>query len=286
LIHRDVKPENILLTAAGHAKLTDLGLLKDLHAGPDLTLTRTCLGTVAFMAPEQFGDARQVDARCDVYSLAATLYYVLTGQVPCPGRGYLTVVQKKLRNEFVSPRRLVPSLTQRVEEAICQALDASPARRPTSCRAFAEMVGGPRSAHDGARHNRPKPVKCGHEVPEQSDPQDRRGAPRYPSGLAGTCRPLPWAEPQWPAEVQDISLTGVRLELGHRFEAGAVFNVEVLDNQTNALLIWAVRVRWVRETATRRWSHGCVFDRELSNDELTTLVDHKSPTVVIVQEGS
>src|SRR5579872_1990586 len=112
LIHRDVKPDNILLTKDGQAKLTDLGLIKDLDAGTILTKPRSAMGTVVFTAPEQFENAHEANALCDVYGLGATLYYALTGVMPFQARGNLTLLQKKLRNDFPTPRRLVPTLSE------------------------------------------------------------------------------------------------------------------------------------------------------------------------------
>src|SRR5439155_2934893 len=68
LIHRDVKPDNILFTAAGQAKLGDLGLIKELEGDAELTCAQKGLGTPNFMAPEQFTEAHAADVRCDVYS--------------------------------------------------------------------------------------------------------------------------------------------------------------------------------------------------------------------------
>jgi serine/threonine protein kinase len=86
LVHRDVKPDNILLSAEGKAKLSDLGLVKHLDDKAQLTKALDYLGTPNFMSPEQFKDARHADALSDLYSLAATLYMTVTGEVPFRGQ--------------------------------------------------------------------------------------------------------------------------------------------------------------------------------------------------------
>ena len=82
IVHRDVKPDNIMVTPEGQAKLTDMGLVKDLGADLNLTRTGSGLGTTHYMAPEQFRNARLADARSDIYGLAATLYAILLGDPP------------------------------------------------------------------------------------------------------------------------------------------------------------------------------------------------------------
>jgi serine/threonine protein kinase len=93
LIHRDVKPANILLDGAARARLTDFGVVKWLEGEEGLTATGSFLGTPCFMAPEQFQDSKRVDPRCDVYGLAATVYMALTGEPPFRARGYLSTVR-------------------------------------------------------------------------------------------------------------------------------------------------------------------------------------------------
>src|SRR5262249_37181620 len=88
VVHRDLKPSNLLLTPGRQIKILDLGLARCVQAEigeAGLTREGTGLGTPDYMAPEQFGDARQVDRRADIYSLGCTLYQLLTAEVPFPG---------------------------------------------------------------------------------------------------------------------------------------------------------------------------------------------------------
>ncbi len=142
LVHRDVKPDNILITSAGQAKLADLGLVKETEADLNLTRTGRGLGTPHFMAPEQFRNAKGADIRCDIYSLGATLYQMVTGELPFKSNGPLDAWMKKVQNELTAPRLLVPSLSERLDWAIMRAMSADPATRPTTCREFVEDLTG------------------------------------------------------------------------------------------------------------------------------------------------
>jgi serine/threonine protein kinase len=97
LVHRDVKPSNLMLTPAGEVKVLDLGLARDLHElgeGERITLHGQCLGTLDYMAPEQCADPHAVDIRADVYGLGCTLYELLAGQAPFARPGYASAFQK------------------------------------------------------------------------------------------------------------------------------------------------------------------------------------------------
>jgi serine/threonine protein kinase len=143
MIHRDVKPDNIMVTRGGDAKLTDLGLVKDLDAELNLTKTGRGLGTPHFMAPEQFRNAKNADVKCDVYSLAATLYQMVTGDLPFgKTSGPLDAWMKKVHNDLIPPRKLAPDLSERTDWAIRRAMAADPALRPASCREFIEDLTG------------------------------------------------------------------------------------------------------------------------------------------------
>jgi serine/threonine protein kinase len=142
MVHRDVKPDNILLTLDGQAKLADLGLVKEIETDLNLTQPGKGLGTPHFMAPEQFRNAKNADPRCDVYSLAATLYMMVTGELPFQGTGPLDTWMKKVNNEFAPPRQLVPELSDRMDCAVRRGMHPDPHERPETCREFIEELCG------------------------------------------------------------------------------------------------------------------------------------------------
>ncbi len=143
LIHRDVKPDNIMVTHDGAmAKLTDLGLVKDVEGEMNLTRTGRGLGTPHFMAPEQFRDAKNAGVRCDVYSLAATLYCLVTGAIPFSRTSPLDCWVKKTKDDLPQAKSLNPSLSDRTNWAIGRAMKADPSQRPASCREFMEDLTG------------------------------------------------------------------------------------------------------------------------------------------------
>lgn len=115
LVHRDVKPSNLMVATAGQVKVLDLGLAL-LHAAPDeageLTGSNQGMGTADYMAPEQWANAHNVDVRADVYSLGCTLYKLLSGRAPFSGPEYSTVYKKMEAHA----REPVPSLHDRRPE--------------------------------------------------------------------------------------------------------------------------------------------------------------------------
>ncbi len=142
MIHRDVKPDNVMVTPDGTAKLADLGLVKEVDTDLNLTRTGRGLGTPHFMAPEQFRNAKNADLRCDIYALGATLYMMVTGELPFKSSGPLDAWMKKMHNELTPARKLVPSLSDRIDWAIRRAMSADPNARPSSCREFVEDLTG------------------------------------------------------------------------------------------------------------------------------------------------
>lgn len=128
VIHRDVKPGNILLDAAGNVKLTDLGLAK----GPtDASLTRdgATLGTPYYIAPEQARDPETADVRSDLYSLGATLYHMATGVPPFQGETLAEVLTSVMNEAPVSPLAINPGLSEEMSLVIRKLLAKDPALR-------------------------------------------------------------------------------------------------------------------------------------------------------------
>lgn len=133
VIHRDIKPQNIKLTADGRAVLVDFGLSK-VGAGRERTATGALGITPGFSPPEQYG-AGHTDQRSDVYALAATLYAVLTGETPPDS------VQRAIQStQLVPPRRYNSALSPSLEGALMHGLDTQPARRPATVRDFQTEV--------------------------------------------------------------------------------------------------------------------------------------------------
>jgi cyclic di-GMP phosphodiesterase len=123
LVHRDVKPPNILVTPEGQAKLLDFGLVR--HFGHRMTEPGTVLGTVDYMAPEQATDASTVDIRADIFGLGATIFWCLTGRPPYNPTG-------NLAQELVARRTLPPPSMRAVHASVPAELDAVVARMMAS----------------------------------------------------------------------------------------------------------------------------------------------------------
>jgi response regulator RpfG family c-di-GMP phosphodiesterase len=142
LVHRDIKPSNVLVTPDWQAKVLDFGLAR-LPAQGNMTEPGTLLGTVGYMAPEQARDPHGVDARADLFSLGATMYWALTGREPYPETG--NPVQDLHRRLTTSPppvRRVRPEIPAEVSDLVARLMDADPDQRYPSARAVATTLHG------------------------------------------------------------------------------------------------------------------------------------------------
>lgn len=150
LVHRDVKPSNLLLSTSGTVKVADLGLALPPDAnGEDITSTGQILGTFDYMAPEQCRDTHGVDARADLYSLGCTLYHLLSGQPPFAGAGQATPQRKMWAHAYETPPALTtfrPEVSPPLATLVDRLLAKSPTERGASAAdvaaALTAFVGG------------------------------------------------------------------------------------------------------------------------------------------------
>ena len=136
VVHRDVKPQNVLLSRDGEIKVTDFGIARSLDAESGLTLTGTVLGTSSYLSPEQASGLRVTPA-ADVYSLGVVLYELLAGEVPFPGGNQVVVALKHVNEPPPSLLERRPDVPARLAAAVALALQKDPERRFASMAAFA-----------------------------------------------------------------------------------------------------------------------------------------------------
>jgi eukaryotic-like serine/threonine-protein kinase len=135
LVHRDVKPQNILLNGDGRAKVTDFGIARSVDVD-GMTQTGTVLGTSNYIAPEQAGGQR-VDAHSDVYALGVVLYELLAGEVPFPGESFVAVAMKHMHEPAPNLLDVRGDVPLRVAAAVDRALEKDPEQRFPTMDAFA-----------------------------------------------------------------------------------------------------------------------------------------------------
>jgi eukaryotic-like serine/threonine-protein kinase len=133
MIHRDIKPDNLLVTRDGIVKVADLGLAKATDEDMSMTQSGTGLGTPHYMPPEQARNAKHVDARCDIYALGCTLYHFLTGALPFSGETVLELITAKEKGQFKPASRLTPGVPERLDLIIDKMMARDPKHRYSSC---------------------------------------------------------------------------------------------------------------------------------------------------------
>ncbi|HWH55168.1 MAG TPA: protein kinase [Gaiellaceae bacterium] len=228
LVHRDVKPQNVLLDADGRAKVTDFGIARSLDVD-GMTVTGTIMGTSNYIAPEQ-ARGQPVDEQTDVYSLGCVLFELLTGDVPYEGDNFVTVAMRHVNDPVPSVRTYRPDVPQRLDWAIQRAMAKDHEERYGSMEEFAEELEAcymDLGSEEGATMIAPPARR-----PPKSRPRQRQGrAARRGRGFA-----------IWPAVLLGVALAAL---------AGALLGVLLLggDDSKGTPPRPSGPVRWQDATA-------------------------------------
>lgn len=138
IIHRDIKPQNILITNKGKVKVTDFGIALA-ATGATLTNPGKIMGSVYYLSPEQ-ARGEMVGMASDLYSAGAVLYEMLTGKVPFEGESPISIALKHLQDPIIPPRQLVPSIPSAIEQVVLKALNKNPTARFKSAKEMATTL--------------------------------------------------------------------------------------------------------------------------------------------------
>ncbi|MBD2896818.1 Serine/threonine-protein kinase PK-1 [Actinomadura sp. RB99] len=197
LVHRDVKPENVLICEDGTIKVADFGLARA-ESASKMTKTGMIIGTVGYLAPEQVLQGT-ADVRSDVYAAGIMLFELLTGRLPHQADTPLAVAYKHVNEVVPPPSSVVPGIPQRVDELVTDATSHDPARRPQDANQYlaevAEVFGGLPRDFDRRMEEASRTTTSVLETPPAAPPQghtavlDPRSAPEtLPSGYAPRSR--------------------------------------------------------------------------------------------------
>lgn len=207
LVHRDIKPHNVMVLKNGSVKVADFGIARVMSKSN--TLTKEALGSVHYISPEQAKGGR-VDSRSDIYSLGIVMYEMITGRVPYDGESPVGIAIQHINGGAVKPSRINPGIPQRLEQIILKAMALDPEERyPTATAMLYEMdefrktaeavpVHPPAAGTDG--HTRVIPVK---PVPPPAKPKPKtiaeRTAVKKDPDARSTPRPAKPRQPEQPA---------------------------------------------------------------------------------------
>jgi serine/threonine-protein kinase len=243
VIHRDIKPDNILIDAdTGRAIVTDFGIARAIEAGTRLTITGNALGTPQYMSPEQAVGEREVDGRSDIYSLGVVAYQMITGRLPFTGGNTMALLLKHVNERPLPIVDLRPDAPKPLRDAIERALMKAPEDRwPTAgSMRQAIMTDEPApswraDAREQVRYTSPKPETSRRDRSSKESPRGdvrlvspRRGSPAAP-GRPDSVVPVIVSgdvivEPEHlasltPAQREDLRLWHGRINLLDRIKA-------------------------------------------------------------------
>ena len=232
IVHRDVKPDNLILGKKGIVKLVDLGLAKKLD-DPGASATGFAAGTPYYISPEQIEGRSDVDGRADLYSLGATLFQLVTGQVPFPGPSSAVIMSRHLNERPPDPRNYTPELSEGFCVAVLRLMARERERRPQSAeeaeRELAQLQAG------GGEPAAPASVRPA--TASGPDPSSSRFETAISNALSAPAA-VPWPRPA-PAPPAPPAGSGAVVEAASVVEGLAAWDADVYRRVEERL---AVRV--------------------------------------------
>jgi len=220
IIHRDVKPSNILLSKDGEAVLSDFGIAKMVERAATLTKVGMGVGTPEYMAPEQ-GTGVGIDGRADIYSLGIVLFEMVTGQVPYTADTPMAIVLRHLNDPLPLPRRLNPAIPEAIEEIIVTCLAKDPNDRYQTAADLIQAVNNALATENGGLEGErtlvsvPKPRQTPWPTPREAQPKTPPAArvktpPPAEAGSTVRTKTPPPVAPQTPAPDGAAKATSAR----------------------------------------------------------------------------
>ncbi|GAA3214457.1 protein kinase domain-containing protein [Actinocorallia longicatena] len=199
VVHRDIKPGNVMVTGAGQLKILDFGIARF----TDSTMTGSVMGTPAYMAPEQFTGGYEVDGRCDLYSFGIVLYELLTGRQPFECSTMPEFVYAHLHRVPASPRSARPEIPAGLDRLVLDLLAKDPAERPGSAEAVVARLEGALNApsvfeQPPQQRGEPSPYSAQSRAAVRTPPPFSRPETPQPFPPHETVRPAETRQPQTP----------------------------------------------------------------------------------------
>lgn len=301
-VHRDVKPENVLISDDGRIKVTDFGLARAIVSTSLSAATQGVLiGTVAYLSPEQV-ERGYADARSDVYGAGVLLYEMLTGQVPHSGETPLAVAYQHVHTDVPPPSAVRPGLPKAIDEVVVHATRRDPARRYEDARDFLAAVRATRAAIDPTYTMAPMPAASPvvidaplEDVPASATAFHERhdDSPATPAGAGVAEHGEPAARSRrkrrrrWPTVLVLLLLASGIGAIAWQSTVGSHSDVPQIIGMPVADAEQALKNASLRMTTTQAWSksvpEGDVIDAQptpgmsVEHDTVVTLVVSKGP---------